>query len=232
MKMGVAYPYRYIPTLVIMLTFAISLLAFGLKTEADEIPVSRFSSEGLAGWETKSFKGLTDYQLVKEGDRTVVRAFSQASASGLVKKIRFDPSRHRYLRWSWKIAQTVKNGDERTKAGDDYAARIYVVFPGRFFWQTRAINYIWANRLAKGDSIPNPFTSNAIMLAVESGNQRAGEWLSEERDLLADYRSLFASDPQEAEVVALMTDSDNSGGVAEAWYGEISLATVRAQIGR
>jgi hypothetical protein len=63
------------------------------------------------------------------------------------------------------------------------------------------------------------------MMAVESGNGKAGQWLMEERDLLADYRLLFGADPPEAEAVAIMTDTDNTGGSAEAWYGDIYLAT-------
>lgn len=192
---------------------------------AEELPVSRFNTEGLAGWESKSFKGVTDYRVVKENGQSVVKAVSIGSASGMAKKISFDPAKYRYLRWSWKISATVKGGDEKTKAGDDYAARVYVLFPGKFFWQMKAINYIWANKLQKGASIKNAFTSNAMMIAVESGNEKAGQWLTEERDLLADYRALFGADPQEAEAIAIMTDTDNTGRNAEAWYGEIFLST-------
>ena len=203
----------------------IILSTFFPVASAEEIPVSRFDSEGLTGWEAKSFKGLTEYRLVKEAGRTVVKATSHDSASGLVRKISFHPAKHRYLRWSWKVAGTVKGGDERSKQGDDYAARLYVVFKGKYFWQTKAINYIWANRLAKGGSVQNAFTANARMIAVESGNEKAGQWLSEERDLLADYRALFGEDPQRADAIAIMTDTDNTGGTAEAWYGGITLST-------
>ena len=64
------------------------------------------------------------------------------------------------------------------------------------------------------------------MLAVESGNRKAGQWVFEERDLLADYRLLFGTDPQAANAIAIMTDTDNTGENAEAWYGDISLSTV------
>jgi hypothetical protein len=201
--------------------------AFVSFASADEIPVSRFNTEGLAHWESKSFKGMTEYRLLKEGGRTVVKATSQDAASGMIIKIRFQPATHRYLRWSWKIAGTIKDGDEKLKSGDDYAARLYVVFKGRYFWQTKAINYVWANKLAKGESIQNAYTSNAMMIAVESGNDKAGQWISEERDLFADYRSLFGADPPEAEAIAIMTDTDDTGGTAEAWYGDIILSTER-----
>ena len=194
---------------------------------AEEFSVGRFANEGLSGWESKFFKGSTEYRLVQDNGRTVLWAHSRGTASGLFKKVQLDPARYRYLRWSWKIAATVKNGDEKSKAGDDYAARVYVVFPGRFFWQTRAINYIWANRLPKGESIPNAFTSNTMMLAVESGPDKAGLWLNEERDILSDYRRLFGSEPQKIGAIAIMTDSDNTGGEASAWYGEISIGSER-----
>jgi hypothetical protein len=210
-----------------VLSLCLLLLSFVSAStgNSEEIPVSRFTTEGLAGWETKSFKGFTEYQMAKDNGHSVVKATSNGSASGLVKKISFNPSKYRYLRWSWKVAHTIKGGDETSKAGDDYAARIYVLFPGKFFWQMKAINYIWANKLVKGESAQNAFTSNARMIAVESGNEKSGQWLAEERDLLADYRALFGTDPREAEAIAIMTDTDNTGGTAEAWYGEISLST-------
>lgn len=114
-----------------------------------------------------------------------------------------------------------------SRKGDDYAARIYVVFPGSHFWQMRAINYIWANRLPKGESVSSSYAADSKMVAVESGNGKAGKWVTEERDLLADYRLLFGDNPREAEAIAIMTDTDNTGGSAEAWYGDISLSTER-----
>ncbi|MBI2355008.1 MAG: DUF3047 domain-containing protein [Deltaproteobacteria bacterium] len=207
-----------------LLLFLTTVAAVAL---AEELQVSRFSAEGLAGWERKSFKGTTDYRLVQEEGRSVVKAHSRGAASGLTRKLKVDPGRYRYLRWSWKVAAIVKNGDERTKAGDDYAARVYVVFPGRFFWQTRAINYIWANRLPRGESTVSAYTSNSMMVAVESGPGRVGQWISEERDLLADYRRLFGEEPGEIGAVAIMTDTDNTGGEAIAWYGDIVLSTDR-----
>ena len=203
----------------------ITLLVLASIAWADDLAVSRFSVEGLAGWTPKKFAGTTDYRSVIENGRVVVKATSHATASGLIKEIRFNPAIYRHLRWSWKIEHTIKGGDERSKAGDDYAARLYVVFPGRFFWQMKAINYIWANILPKGESIPNPYTAGNMMIAVESGPAEAGQWITEERDIVADYRSLFGEDPEEATAIAIMTDTDNTGGIATAWYGEITLST-------
>jgi hypothetical protein len=211
---------------VAILILIAPLFADVSNVPAGEIQVSHFSTEGLAGWKPKIFKGSTEYLIQQENGRTVVKAVSHAAASGMVRKIHFEPSTYRYMRWSWKIAHTVKGGDEKSKAGDDYAARVYVIFPGQYFWQMKAINYIWANRLPMGEYVPNPFASAAKMLAVECGNGKAGQWVFEERDLLADYRLMFGTEPPAADAIAIMTDTDNTGGNAEAWYGEISLSTV------
>lgn len=200
-------------------------LCMAVPAAGQELAVSHFATEGLKNWESKSFKGYTDYRVVQDNGHAVLQAHARAAASGLTKKLRFQPATYRYLKWSWKIKDTIARGDERTKQGDDFAARVYVIFPGRFFWQMRALNYIWANKLPKGEFVPNAFTSNAMLLAVESGTTKVGQWLHEERDILADYRRVFGEEPPEAGGIAIMTDTDNTGSEATAWYGEIVLST-------
>jgi hypothetical protein len=218
---------RYLLMMKSFSSIFLFMLLTSLPAAADEIAVARFDSEGLKGWQTKEFKGLTSYRLVQDDGRTVLKAQARGTASGLIRKMTFDPARHRYLKWSWKISQTIANGDERIRKGDDYAARVYVIFPGRFFWQMRALNYIWANKLPKGEFVPNAFTSNAIMLAVESGTAKTDQWVAEERDILADYRRVFGEDPPKAGGIAIMTDTDNTGTEATAWYGDITLSTTK-----
>lgn len=210
-----------------VLTAAIISIFLMVKVHvmAEELVIGNFSIQGLDGWEAKSFNGMTEYRLIQEKGTTVVKATSLGTASCLVKKVSFDPSKYRYLSWSWKIFNTILGGDETTKTGDDYAARIYVVFPGKYFWQTKAINYIWANQLKLGTSIPNTYTSNAIMVAVQSGPKNAGQWLVEKRDIFEDYNNLFGSDPDMTIAIAIMTDTDNTGENAIAWYGDITLST-------
>jgi len=194
---------------------------------AGDLVLGNFSAGDLAGWQPKRFRGETSYSLVVDGERRVLKAHSRGAASGLYKEVDLDPAKYPVLRWLWKIGGTIPNGDERTKAGDDYAARVYIVFPRTFFWKTKAINYIWANRLPQGESLPNAFTSNAVMVAVESGDGKAGTWVTEERNVYEDYRALFGEDPPAIDAIALMTDTDNTGGEAEAYYGDIFLGPAR-----
>lgn len=206
-----------------ILTFLI--ISMTAVAQAETIAVSRFESEGLAGWEQKSFKGETEYRIVSGDGNAVLEARSRDAASGMFRKIEIDPGQHRYLRWRWKVAGPLQNRAERTKAGDDYSARVYVVFPGFFFWQMKAITYVWASRLPVEEAFPNPYTRNAMMVVVESGPIKAGTWQTGQRDILADYRRLFGGEPRKVGAIAVMTDTDNAGGEAVAWYGDITLSS-------
>ena len=117
----------------------------------------------------------------------------------------------------------LSKGNALKKEGDYYAARIYVVFPSLVFWKTKALNYIWANKISRGKAVTNPFTANAIIIAVESGPEKTGQWLEEKRNVLEDFRRHFGEDPPKVGAIAIMTDTDNTGEKATAWYGPISI---------
>jgi len=178
-----------------------------------------------SGWESKSFEGMTTYKPSTEDTTPCLKAVADSSASGLFYKIEYDAATEPFLSWSWKVDNVVAEGDARTKAGDDYPARIYVVFPSFLFWKTRALNYVWANRLPLGEAIPNSFTSNAMMVAVESGPANLGQWRSYKRNIYADFRKYFGFEPPKVGAIAIMTDTDNTGSKASACYGPISTAT-------
>jgi hypothetical protein len=197
------------------------VLALPAGLAAGPLLIDDFAKGLSAGWEKKVFKGETAYTPVIDEGRPALKAESRATASALINRVSLDPKAHPRLSWSWKIGGTIRKGDERTKAGDDYAARVYVVFPSVLFWRTRAVNYIWANRLPRGAFLPNVYTGNAVMVAVESGDANAGRWIDEERDLVEDYRRAFGEDPPKIGAVAIMTDTDNTGEEAVAWYGAI-----------
>ncbi len=201
--------------------FLLLMLVTPVSADSGKIQIGSFSESGLEGWSEKSFKGNTEYRIVEESGHHVLQAKSYGTASGLVFETEYDPNEYPLLSWRWKIANTLVKGDSRTKAGDDYAARVYVVFPHWFFPKTRTLNYIWANRLPKEDLQANAYLSNAIMIAVESGAEKVGEWVAVRRNIIDDYRRAFGEDPPDIGAIAIMTDTDNTGESAIAWYGDI-----------
>ncbi|MDH3393663.1 MAG: DUF3047 domain-containing protein, partial [Desulfobulbaceae bacterium] len=148
-----------------------------------------------AHWQKKSFSGETHYMIEENDKQPSIHATSDGAASGLFFKIDFDPLQYPILSWSWKIDHVLEKGDARTKQGDDYAARVYVVFPSWLFWKTRALNYVWANTLPKENFIANAFTANAMMIAVRSGPAGTGQWHTEQRNIYEDYKRAFGEEP-------------------------------------
>ena len=200
-----------------------------------------------SGWRPLEFKKIerhTSYALVRDGERVVVQAKSEASASGLVRPMRIDPKEWPIVTWSWKIANLVDKADVTKKSGDDYPARIYITFeydPARvgFFERAKfeavkllygeyppiaAINYVWDGRAPAGEIVSNAYTDRVKMIVVESGGADVGRWKEERRDVLADYKKAFGADPPVISGVAIMTDTDNTGESAVAWYGDIAFA--------
>jgi hypothetical protein len=216
---------------------------------AEQLPVGVFSQaspggELPEGWKPLKFQNIekmTRYSLVRDGDQVVVKAVSEASASGLIREVKIDPKEFPVLQWRWKVGNILKKGNVKSKEGDDYPARIYITFeydPKKlnFFEKTkyntyrilygqypplRAINYIWESTAPKGTAVPNPYASRVLMIVVESGPEKLDQWVSEERNVLEDYKKFFGEDPPMISGVALMTDTDNTSEAAIAFYGDI-----------
>lgn len=190
--------------------------------QGERIDIARFSRGDLNGWQTKVFAGETRYLLENSDGQLALRADSSAAASGRYREVSVDLNKTPILNWMWKVDGILIGNDERTRKGDDYPARLYVVFSGGvMFWRTRAINYVWSNRQPVDSSWPNAFTERAHMIAIESGAERVGQWVRERRDVRADYRRAFGEEPGRVDAVAIMTDTDNTGLVTTAWYGDI-----------
>ncbi len=197
---------------------------------AEEIVLGRFSAGDLSGWEAKTFSGATTYRFARdEGGGTVLEAVSKAAASGLVLARRIDLTKTPILLWRWRVERPVDPPDEATRAGDDFAVRVYFVVPGaRWYSLPDSLVYVWASRMPEGSAWPNPFTPKAHMVALDSGTRHAGRWRTHRRNMREDFRRHFGRDVTEVTHLAIMTDTDNSGLSARGWYGDIRVAPADA----
>lgn len=198
------------------------------------------------GWSPQTFSGVkpTRYVLVREGDRTVLRAEADASASGLAFRLDAPAAAASILRWRWKAERLPEGADTRQRTTDDAVARLYVSFrhpPERVSAAQRMMDdglrllfgdipphatllYVWDNRASAGTIFPNPHTDRVRNIVVETGTAGLSRWLSYERDVVADYRTAFGEDPPPIVGVALMTDADTTNSRALASYGDITLS--------
>ncbi len=191
--------------------------------EEDSILIDDFESGLKPRWDRKSFKGKTIYSVIEMEGKLCLKAESRASASGLIYKLKYKTEDYPILTWRWKVEKTLEKGDASKREGDDYAARVYVVFPHWIPIMTRSINYIWANKLPRGSHISNIFHSNSIMVAVQSGEENAGRWVTEKRNVYEDYKMLFGTEPPTAGGIAIMTDTDNTSESAVAYYDDLMI---------
>ena len=179
----------------------------------------------------------------EKGEERFLRAESDASASGIVLRETFPVHEYPRVRWRWKAGKVYEKGDARTRKGDDYPIRLYVIFPfdpdragfgeGLKYGAARllygeyppgsALNYIWANRKVEARAIPNAFTGKAMMIVLR-GPEEVGSWQVEEVDIVRDYREVFGEDPPATAGIAIMNDSDNTGesSVSHVDYLELS----------
>ncbi len=215
------------------------------------IQVGEFSSAKSGqpipkAWQPLTFKDIqrhTRYTLVDDNGTAVVLAEADGSASGLIQELEADPGKYPVVQWRWKVPHVLEKGDVHRKSGDDYPARLYITFAlesdklgfldklkyravklvyGRYP-PSKSINYIWANKAPKGTMVPNPYTDKAMMFVVESGVEKAGRWVQEERHIYHDFKLAFGMEPPLISGVAIMTDADDTGESAKAYYGDILL---------
>jgi hypothetical protein len=223
------------------------------RIEAGLFSSSRVNEILPADWHPQTFSRIkrhTDYSLVKEDDSVVVKAVSHQSASALARSISVSSMEYPIIQWRWKVNNVLQKGDVTSKDGDDYPARIYITFafdPERAgYLETlkhrtarliqgqdvpyRAISYIWGSNAPVGTMIANPYTDSVMMFVVESGKENLQQWVTEKRNVREDYKKAFGEEPTMISGLAIMTDTDNTGESAIAWYGDIVFTSKRKTI--
>jgi hypothetical protein len=196
---------------------------------------------GSDGWQPLAFRRIerhTRYTPVIADGQPAFRAESECAASALAIAVEESTlERTPVLRWRWKVERGLDIADERIRAGDDFAARVYLLFrfePEKASWFERsrralgeriygrelpgnALNYVWSSRVARGEAWQNPYSERARMLSM--GPAREKGWREERVDVASDYRAQFGSEPPALLGLAIMTDTDNTCGRATALFG-------------
>ncbi len=215
---------------------ALSLIS-ALTGYAEDRILFRDDFVTLADWEPLEFpkiKRHTIYGIQDQGDDRGLVAESTNAASALVHKQSFDVTQYSTIRWQWKVDNVYAEGNYREKSGEDYPLRVYVFFEydpqtapfgmkityglaktvyGRYPPHS-SVNYIWANRAEETEPAKSPYTDRSIMIPLQSGPENTGRWMEQTVNVLNDYRQAFGEDPPKKAFLAIMNDSDNTGGSA------------------
>jgi hypothetical protein len=153
------------------------------------------------------------------------------------------------LLWRWRLDQALTGGqgvaDIQTKAGDDAALKVCVMFDHPlarvpFVERTKlriarsvsgedlpaaTLCYVWDSVHPAGLRGANPYTARVRYITLQGQGASLAQWQTESRDVAADFAQLFADElPQGAAVppvraVLIGADSDNTGSRSVGWVG-------------
>lgn len=224
---------------------------------AVEVPIPKFSSAEVgsalpAGWEKVElpYGGKSEFHIVADGKTRALQLRSAGSFGSAAHRLSVDTSNAPLVRWRWKIDHALQKANLETKAGEDFAARLYVSFDfpaeelpagermklslagaNGGFVPAAAICYVWDNSHAVGTSAWSPYFSHVRVIVLQSGKDRVGQWAEETRDVEADFLAAFGDKwkgkiPKITGVVA-GNDTDQTGESVTAWFGDIHLESRR-----
>ena len=232
-----------------MITNFIFLLLFLLPTISAASAEKVFLKENfdnLNDWEPLYFPKIarhSTYTIVSQGEGKYLKAESSASASGLIYKKTFNVTEFPNVRWRWKVNTIYQKGDAKTKTGDDYPLRVYVIFeynPQKVKWLEKvkyesakilygkypphsSLNYIWANKNHAERVITSSYTDKSKMILLQRGIFNTGKWQTETVDIRQDYQAAFGESPPPTGSIALMNDSDNTGESSVSYLDELEI---------
>ena len=237
---------------VIVPTFClVAMAADGVVPNAASIPRFSLKTAGSAPQEwafqpVRGAKHLTHYAFVRDEElgATVLEAVADAAAGALIYRFDADARYSSVLRFKWKPGNLIATSDPRTKAGDDYAARIYITFATDqdragvkekaenavarvLYGETpphAALSYVFTQKAAQGSIITSPYTQRVKKIVVDADPSSIGKWKSFSRDIYEDYKRAFGEEPPRISGIAIMVDTDNTGERARSRFSDVTLS--------
>ena len=197
------------------------------------------------GWHQVPLPGkqATRYASTTKDGRGVVHARAERSASMWRRKVEVPPERLGQVQWSWRVDRLNPQASIGDVDAEDAVARVIFAFEGdrsRLSARNRAmfdlaqaltgetppyatLMYVWETSKPVGSVVVNPRSDRIRKWVVDSGPQHLGTWRAHQRDLAADFERAYGEKPGPLVAIGKMTDADNTGSRAEAWYGPIEL---------
>jgi hypothetical protein len=194
-------------------------------------------------WFVRRGNTPTEYRVVEVDGTKALEADAREGGSGLSRKIHIDPRRQPVLEWRWRIPRPDESPSPPNVASrDSPLARLSLAFNGdtdKLDFDDRAklrlamiltanglpyasMLYVWMLDVPVGTVLRSPYTDRVRMLVVESGLQRAGEWVSVQRNVIEDYRLVYGEYPEDIVAVGVMTDPGDDYSRRRTYYGDIT----------
>ena len=202
--------------------------------ESDEpgsLPDAWLNRDGDAIPATYSGKDRQEYQyeiVEEEGNRFLRYMGSNAKHLNFPLRNRpnLDLTETPILRWRWRAHELPNGANERDDRLNDTAASVYVVYEmGRVLIQRvpKSVRFTWSSSVRVGEGFDKLY-GNQWIFVQESGGDTLGEWITEEVDLEALYKTLFGDKvPKKPLALLILSDANSTQTSAAADYDDFEL---------
>jgi hypothetical protein len=212
-------------------------------------PQSPPTSAAAPLWEEVRFPGkrVTTYVPMQQGSFMGWQATAHGSASMLRRRVHVPQGIEPTLRFAWKTNALIPEAVVGVVDKDDAVTSVIVAFDGDHSGLSiknqmlfdlaemvtgerppyASLIYVWGHDKAVIESVVNsPRTDRIRKVILEAGPQHLGQWREYERNVIADFRRAFGEEPGSIIALGIMTDADNTGGRAQAWYANVGLTPI------
>lgn len=247
-------PRNFLAALTVLLLSACATADRPAPVFADVQPFSanRPGAElphGWRPWIITRAKEPTRYDLVVDPalQTVVLHAVADRAATGLKQLLDVDPLQRPVIAWQWRVVDLIAEADATDRHSDDSPVRLLLFFDGdksslpareQTLMETArmltgqpipfaTMMYVWANRQPPGTVIQHAVLGQLKMVVAGTGGDRLGQWKPFERNYVEDYQRAFGQAPGRLVGIGILTDTDNTRSMIEAFYGDIELRAAR-----
>ncbi len=190
-------------------------------------------------------RAITQFYAATLDGQRVLRVEAQAAYGNLVHPLQGKAGAHR-LSWRWRLDQPLLGADLRRKDGDDSPIKVCALFDLATsavpFIERQVLRiarlrtgeslpaatvcYVWDARLAAGTVLDNVYSRRVRMVVLRGPESALDTWLSEQRDVSADFKRLFGDESAAVPPlvgIAIGADTDNTQARSLAYVGSIAL---------
>lgn len=176
-------------------------------------------------WNLRRKSELKEYWVNQDESGRYLSAKTSNSDMMVVKEIEVDIVRYPFFNWKWRVNELPARGDESVKQVCDAPASITLV-TGFSRLIPKSIKYTWSTTLPMGTETKSPFAfwpARTDIIVLQSGDSLRGQWISEKRNILEDYKRLYGKKKVKSKLIkaiAIMSDSDNTVTTSAADYDD------------
>jgi hypothetical protein len=178
------------------------------------------------GWEpyrTPGGQPQYDFTVVDVDGRRALHLESRGDRSTIARAVAVDLEGTPVLQWHWKMVQLPAGADVRRAHSSDSGPHVIVVWrrPPELI-RSRVLAYVWDPILPPNTIQRSRKAPTVTFVVVRSGAGGLTQWLTERRDVRADYRRVYDEEPDAPRAIALSIDTNDTRAPSAGFVGPIA----------